>query len=185
MRELSRKEPDTGVSQKSHPAAASVIVVMGVTGAGKTTVGQALAQSLHWAFYEGDDFHTKHNIELMRHGTPLTDDDREPWLQALARLIANVIANHDHAVLACSALRQRYRDELVPPNVPGAVRFVYLDVPLDVLRDRVSRRPHHFMPASLLPSQLETLEKPRDAITVDGTSPPPQIVRQVRDTLGV
>jgi len=185
MTDRSWKEPDTGVSQKSHPAAASVIVVMGVTGAGKTTVGQALAQSLHWAFYEGDDFHTEHNIELMRHGTPLTDGDREPWLQALARLITNVIANHDHAVLACSALRQRYRDELVPGDLPGAVRFVYLDVPPEVLRERVSHRAHYFMPASLLPSQLETLEKPRDAITVDGANPPPDIVRQVRAELGV
>ena len=185
MTDRSRKEPDTGVSQKSHPAAASVIVLMGVTGAGKTTVGQALAQSLHWAFYEGDEFHTKHNIELMRHGTPLTDADREPWLQALARLIANTIANHDHAVLACSALRQRYRDTLTPSDLPGAVRFVYLDVPPEVLRERVSHRAHHFMPASLLPSQLETLERPRDAITVDGTRPPPEIVREVRDALGI
>ncbi|HEX7021050.1 MAG TPA: gluconokinase [Gemmatimonadaceae bacterium] len=185
MTDVSAKEPDTGVSQKSHPRPVQVIVVMGVTGAGKTTVGEELAQALHWPFYEGDDFHPRRNIELMSHGTPLTDDDRAPWLQALARMITNVILNGEHAVLACSALRQRYRDELLPRGAPGAVRFVYLDVPLEVLRERVSHRPHHFMPASLLPSQLETLEEPRDALTVDGTRPPTEIVHRVRAELGV
>lgn len=176
--------PNPGVSQKSHRREVQVIVVMGVTAAGKTTVGQALANALGWRFYEGDDFHPAHNVELMSHGIALTDEDREPWLQALARVITETVARDDHAVIACSALRQTYRDELRPPAAHDAVKFVYLDVPEDVLRERMNNR-QHFMPASLLPSQLRTLEKPRDALTVDGTRPPDEIVATVRRELAV
>lgn len=156
---------------------------MGVSGAGKTTAGQALAAALGWTFYDADDFHSPANIEKMRTGHALTDADRLPWLERLRALIGGAIANGDHIVLACSALKKSYRAALVAPQAhPGAVRFVFLDVPRTVLHDRLATRKHYFAP-SLLDSQLETLERPRDAIIVDGTRPVPEIVRDVRSAL--
>lgn len=163
---------------------ATVIVVMGVSGAGKTLVGRELAAALDWQFYDGDDFHSAANVEKMRTGHPLNDDDRRPWLAAIRAVIARTLANGNSAVVACSALKQWYRDALIPDSAAaGAVRFVYLDVPRDVLHQRLIDRPHHFMPADLLDSQLTTLEKPSDALCVDGTKPPAQIVASVIGTL--
>lgn len=163
-----------------------VVVIMGVSGAGKTVVGQALAEALGWTFLEGDDYHPAANVEKMSHAIPLDDADRAPWLAALRNLIASVIARDEHAVLACSALKQSYRDMLVPPDAPpGAVRFVFLDVPRDVLLQRLETRRGHFMPPELLDSQLATLEHPRDAVRMDGTLPVPEIVRAARTALGV
>jgi gluconokinase len=162
-----------------------VIVVMGVAGAGKTTAGQALAQALGWHFYDADEFHPTENIEKMSAGHPLTDDDRRPWLDALCALIASTIHRNDHAVLACSALKQSYRDVLVPKDAPShAVRFVHLDVPVAELRRRLETRHHYFKP-ELLDSQLAALETPHDALIVDGTRPVEDIVASVRATLGV
>src|SRR3954466_7045966 len=108
-----------------------VIVVMGVAGAGKTTAGSALAEAMHWTFYDADDFHSPANIEKMRHGEPLTDADRGPWLLELRQLIADLIARDQCAVLACSALKESYRTSLVAEDAPtGTVRFVFLDVPV-------------------------------------------------------
>jgi gluconokinase len=164
----------------------NVIVVMGVAGAGKTLVGKTLARAIGWAFYDADDFHSRANIEKMSRGEPLTDDDRRPWLAAMRVTIAGVIERADHGVLACSALKEWYRRALVPEEAPpGAVRFVYLDVPESVLHDRLARRTGHFAPPELLPSQLKTLEPPVDAVWEDGTRSPDDIVRSVRASLGV
>lgn len=154
-----------------------IIIMMGVAGAGKTHVGRALATALHWSFYEGDDFHSAANVDKMAHGHPLNDADRAPWLAALRDLLGDAMARGEHAVLACSALKQRYRDALIPPGVDrNAVAFVFLDVPRDVLAQRLATRTGHFAPPELLPSQLATLEQPADALRVDGTKTPDEIV---------
>lgn len=163
-----------------------VIVVMGVAGAGKTLVGKTLARATGWAFYDADDFHSRANIDKMSRGEGLTDEDRRPWLAAMYAVIAGIVARADHAVLACSALKEWYRRALVPEKAPvGAVRFVYLDVPESVLHERLARREHHFAPPELLPSQLQTLEPPADALWEDGTQPPDEIVRSIRASLGL
>jgi gluconokinase len=158
-----------------------VIIVMGVAGAGKTFIGQALARALEWPFYDADDFHSRANVEKMRRGEGLTDEDRQPWLAAMRDLIASILERGERSVLACSALRQSYRTALVPEDAPnGTVRFVYLHVPEQVLRERLAARKHHFAPPTLLPSQLQTLEEPADALWEDGTRPPDEIVRSIR-----
>ena len=165
-------------------AAPRVIIVMGVAGAGKTLVGSALAQVLGWTFYDADDFHSPENVAKMHRGIGLTDADRAPWLATLRDVIDRVIRDGRNAVLACSALKESYRQVLTPGNAPdGTVRFVYLDVPADVLRKRLEHRQHHYAPPELLDSQLATLEPPRDAIQVDGTLPPGDIVTAVRAAL--
>lgn len=166
----------------ARPATAPrVVVLMGVAGAGKTYVGKALAAATGWPFLDADDFHSKANKEKMHRGEPLTDADREPWLEALRDAIDERLRAGASAVLACSALRQSYRDTLVPEGArPGEVRFVYLEVPRAVLRERLATRPHHFAGPSLLASQLETLEEPRDALRVDGTRPAAEIVSTIR-----
>lgn len=170
----------------SQQRAARVIVVMGVSGAGKTVVGKALATALQWAFVEGDDYHSPANIEKMSRGEGLTDADRAPWLAALRAVIESTLARGECAVLACSALREAYRAELRPSGAPrDAVPFVYLDVPPDVLAERLKDRHRHFAGPNLLDSQLATLEKPADALWVDGTLPIPEIVRRIRESLHV
>lgn len=130
------------------------IVVMGVSGAGKSAVGQGLAAILGVPFCEGDALHPPANIARMAAGTPLTDADRAPWLDSVAAWLAE----HPTGVATCSALRRSYRDRLRGPA--PTTRFVLLDVPEPVLRTRMLHRPGHFMPASLLDSQLATLERP-------------------------
>jgi gluconokinase len=172
------------IDHSTLPVAVRVVVVMGVSGAGKTTVGKALAAQLRWKFYEGDDFHPRTNIEKMTAGHPLTDADRAPWLAALRRVIDGIIARQEHAVLACSALRHQYRKVLTPAGPDReAVRFVYLEVPKDVLHQRLATRQGHFMSAAMLDSQLATLEPPRRAEAIDGTLPVDEIVRQIREHL--
>lgn len=164
----------------------SIIVVMGVAGAGKTLVGKALARAIGWAFYDADDFHSSANIEKMSRGEGLTDEDRRPWLAAMRAVIAGLIERSQRGVLACSALKEWYRRALVPEDAPaGAVEFVYLNVPEPVLHERLAMRKHHFAPPELLPSQLRTLEPPADALWVDGTKPPDEIVRSVRTKFSI
>ncbi|MGE0861033.1 MAG: gluconokinase [Gammaproteobacteria bacterium] len=141
------------------PLEPRVVVVMGVSGCGKTTVGQALATRLGGAFLEGDALHTAASIAKLRAGQALDDEDRAPWLSAIAAWIARTSAEHAWGVVACSALRRRYRDTL-RAAVPHALPFVLLEPPAWVLRERLRRRTGHFMPASLLDSQLRTLERP-------------------------
>ena len=131
------------------------IVVMGVSGTGKTSVGEELAEELGCEFVEGDSLHPRRNIEKMEHGIPLTDEDRWPWLQAIADMVA--VRDHEgtSTVVTCSALKRKYRDLL---RDAAPTFFVHLDAPFDVLEARMRQRTKHFMPASLLRSQVDTLE---------------------------
>ena len=160
-----------------------IVVLMGVSGSGKTTVGRLLADQLGWAFVEGDDFHPPANVAKMRSGEPLTDADRMPWLRALRAKIDALAVAGESAVATCSALRQAYRDVLARGR--PEVRFVWLTAPPGVIRERLERRIGHYMPPSLLESQLETLEVPASVPAVDGTPPPAQIVTTIRRQLGL
>ena len=158
---------------------------MGVAGAGKTTVGRELATAIGWEFHDADDFHSPENVAKMHRGEGLTDADRQPWLEALSQLIARVIHDGRHAVLACSALKHAYRQMLIPKQTPArAIRFAYLDVPPDELKRRLEHRQHYAGP-SLLSSQLATLEKPKGAVWIDGTLPIAAEVQSIRDAFGV
>jgi gluconokinase len=150
-----------------------VLVVMGVSGSGKSTVGAALARRLARRFADGDDFHPPANVAKMRAGTALTDADRAPWLAALRSLIESHLRTGEGLVLACSALRQSYRDQLCVDA--DQVAFVYLKGNAALIAQRQANRPEHFMPPGLLTSQFATLEEPADALIVD-ISPPAEIV---------
>ena len=172
----------------SHAPEVRAIVVMGPSGAGKTTVGRALAAALAWRFYDADDFHPPANVERMRRGIGLTDVEREPWLAELRALLADALATNDPVVLACSALRASYRAALMPAGAPtGAVRIVYLRATPELLHARLAHRVGHFAPVALLDSQLATLEEPEpsDALIVDASLSPAAIVDVVRDVCGV
>ena len=158
-----------------------IIIIMGVSGAGKTTIGQLLARELGWPLFDGDDLHPPTNVEKMRRGIPLTDADREPWLRTLRELIERLSAEARSAVIACSALKQSYRERLAA-GLPD-MRFVYLHGDPALIRQRLTQRHGHFMPAELLQSQLEALEAPQDAIVVDVAAPPEAIVAQIKRAL--
>lgn len=148
-----------------------IVVVMGVSGSGKTVVGAALAKELGWPFLDGDDFHPPANVAKMASGTPLVDADRWPWLHRLAAEMGAILARGGNAVVACSALKQAYRDRLAAPaKAPGDVRFVYLKAGYEVIAARLAQRKHRYMPATLLASQFATLEAPADAIVVDASA---------------
>jgi gluconokinase len=160
-----------------------VVIVMGVEGSGKTTIGQMLAHALGWEFRDADEFHTAQAKSKMAAGIALTDEDRRPWLQSLRDLIADHLQSGLPMVLACSALKQWYRDILTVD--PTRVMFVYLRADVDVIRARLRKRTGHFAGTTLLESQFETLEEPRDAITVDAAQPPQQIVAAIRASLAL
>jgi gluconokinase len=153
------------------------LVVMGVSGSGKSTVAAGLAVRLSLPFRDGDDFHGPANVAKMRAGVPLTDADREPWLAAIAQALADESAYPGGLVVACSALKKAYRQRL---RRAGGVRFVFLAVPMSMLEQRLRARSGHFMPASLLASQLQTLERPEadeaDVCTVDAGGPMEAVV---------
>ncbi|HET6625278.1 MAG TPA: gluconokinase [Nocardioidaceae bacterium] len=154
------------------------IVAMGVTATGKTTVAEELASRLDLEFAEGDDLHPPANIEKMSAGTPLDDDDRRPWLQAIADLIAEQHQNGTSAVVTCSALKRSYRDILRSGLSDSDIFFVHLHSDFDVLHERMAQRTKHFMPASLLQSQFDTLEPLQDdeyGVLVD-VAPPVEVV---------
>jgi gluconokinase len=134
------------------------IVVMGVAGSGKTTIGEKLAERLGWAYEDGDKFHPKSNVEKMSAGHALTDEDRWPWLRAIAGEIDRVCNEDSHVVIACSALKRSYRDVLVHGR--SDVRIVYLDGTQELIGRRLKARKGHFMPPTLLDSQFKTLEPP-------------------------
>lgn len=158
---------------------------MGPAGAGKTTIGTRLARSLGWKYLEADDFHTKKNIERMREGIPLTDADREPWLATMREALREAIAKGERVVLACSALKDEYRRALVPPNAgPDQIRFVYLRASAALLRERLAHRVGHFAGPELVDSQLQTLEEPADALWVEASRPPDEIVATIVASLG-
>jgi gluconokinase len=155
---------------------------MGVCGCGKSTVGRLLAERLDWSFHDGDDFHPASNVAKMRAGTPLNDTDRHPWLLAIRQFMDESERAGRSAVIACSALRQVYRDVL-GSNLPW-VRFVHLHGTKALLAERLQARPGHFMPPALLDSQLATLEAPTDAITVDIALEPQALVTEIIRQLG-
>jgi gluconokinase len=138
-----------------------IAVVMGVSGAGKTTIGEALARELGWRFFDADDYHPPANVAKMAAGQALDDEDRWPWLDRLNAMLKT----ERHAVLACSALKERYRQRLA--DGIGHVEWVYLKGDFDLIQSRLAQRRHRYMPASLLESQFAALEAPRQAITVD------------------
>jgi gluconokinase len=160
---------------------AMVVVLMGVSGTGKTAVGTRLARALAGEFVEGDDYHPPANVEKMRSGAPLDDADRQPWLETLSREIGRWLDAGKTVVLACSALKQRYRDILKAGRAD--VRFVHLKGPEALIRPRLAQRRGHYMPASLLDSQFAALEEPADAITVSVEGTPDQIVAEIMATL--
>src|SRR5512134_2204330 len=147
-----------------------IVVLMGVSGCGKSVVGQALAADLGWPFLDADDFHPEANVAKMAAGVPLTDEDRWPWLDRLSAELSAIGGRGAHAVLACSALKQAYRDRLARA---GGVTFVYLKGDRDTIAARIAARSHRYMPPNLLASQLATLEEPTDAIVVGVALPIP------------
>jgi gluconokinase len=162
----------------------TTLVLMGVSGSGKTTIARAVAQTLGWPYAEGDEFHPRENVAKMAAGTPLEDEDRWPWLRTIAESIGRAEAVGEDLVLTCSALKRSYRDLLTDGH--PSVRFCLLDVPADVLRERLERRRGHYMPAALLDSQLTTLEPlgpDEPGITVRGDGDPDDVLRAVLDAL--
>ena len=151
------------------------MILMGVVGSGKTTVGSLLAQKLGWQFADADDFHPAANVEKIRRGIPLDDSDRAPWLAALRDAILHWNAEGQNAVLACSALKHKYREEL---RVDG-VHFVYLKGDFELIEQRLRTRRGHFASDSILKSQFKDLEKPDDAITVEIDKSPEAIVSEI------
>ena len=159
-----------------------IVLLMGVSGVGKTTVGQALAHELHWRFADADDFHSAVNVAKMRAGIPLDAADRTPWLQSLHGAIADWLARQESVVLACSALKEAYRRELL---VGPEVKLVFLHADFNCIAHRLAARQGHYMNPTLLKSQFDTLEVPRDAITIDVGGPVPDTVATVRAALGI
>jgi gluconokinase len=162
-----------------------VIVIMGVAGCGKTVVGKLLAEQLSYEFLDADAFHSPENVAIMRQGIPLDDEKRGPWLDTLAGLIDAAIVDRRGIVLACSALKRRYRTRLGVGK--PHVRLVHLDGPETLLRERIEQRTGHFMPASQLASQCALLERPtveEAAIIIDIAPPPDTIVRGIRMAIG-
>lgn len=158
-----------------------VIILMGVSGSGKTTIGRALAETLHWSFSDADDFHDPENVEKMRNGIALTDEDREPWLHRIRAAIEQWKHDGSDHVLACSALKETYRDTL-GQNDPE-VKFVYLQGGFDLISRRLKERKTHFFNSALLRSQFDALEIPQNALLVDISREPQEILRTILSAL--
>jgi gluconokinase len=159
-----------------------IVVVMGVTGSGKTTIGVLLSQRLGWEFVDADSFHSAANVEKIRQGIALDDADRAPWLRALRDAIDGWVVEHKSMVLACSALKKSYRDELC---IPEETRFVYLKGSYELISQRLRQRHGHFASETILASQFAALEEPDDAVTVDIDHSEDDIVAEIMRQLGV
>jgi gluconokinase len=160
-----------------------IVIVFGVSGAGKTTIGKLLAEGLGWRFLEADDFHPRANIDKMRRGIPLTDEDRSPWLDSLREQIGKFVEARHDAVLACSALKRVYRERL---RVSDDVRFVFLRGNYALIENQLRRRRGHFMNPALLRSQFADLEEPRsdeDAVTIELGRTPEELVQEIKTKL--
>ncbi len=151
-----------------------ILIVMGVAGAGKTTIGKLLAEKLKWKFYDADDFHPKENKEKINKGIPLTDEDRLPWLLTIRDLIRGL---NEPAVIACSALKETYREVLEESG--GDIRFVYLAGSAELIKDRLRERKGHFAGVPILESQLGALEEPEDALREDIGQDPESIAEDI------
>lgn len=160
-----------------------IIILMGVSGSGKTTIGERLARALDWPFYDGDSFHPPENVAQMAAGIPLTDEERDGWLAKLADLIDRLSKNNESAVLACSALKETYRQRL--KQAGDDVRFVYLKGSYELIRTRLESRRGHFFSPELLDSQFETLEEPVSAPTIDVQQKPEEVIEAIRAALDV
>ena len=161
-----------------------VLVLMGVSGTGKTTIGKVLATKLGWAFVEGDDYHPIANVEKMNAGIPLNDDDRCPWLQAVRRRIEEACKQGENAILACSTLKRDYRQYLERHDLE-CVHYVFLHGSEGLISRRSAERKGHFMDPNLLQSQFEALEVPEGALRVDVTPAPAVIAAEIRRKLGL
>ena len=162
-----------------------IVIVFGVSGAGKTTIGKLLAEELGWKFYEADDFHPRANIEKMHSGRPLTDEDRWPWLERLREQVTRSLAAKEDAVLACSALKRAYRERL---RVTDDVKCVFLRGDYRLIEKQLRRRRGHFMNPELLKSQFADLEEPgadEDVLTVDLRRTPQELVEEIKAKLGL
>lgn len=158
-----------------------VIILMGPMGCGKTTIGKMLTEKLGWPFYDGDDFHPEENVEKMRAGIALTDEDRRVWLEKLRDNIERWLKEKQNTVLACSALKQAYRDILGADQ--KRVKTVYLKGSYELLRQRIGERQHPYMDKNLLKSQLDALEEPKEGLCVDISATPEMIVRTIMKSL--
>ena len=152
-------------------------IIMGVSGSGKTTVSEALAEHLGWDFYDADNFHPSENIAKMESGIPLSDSDRAPWLAALHDLISSNLKHNEPGVLACSALKERYRLQMLDDN--NGVQLVYLKGTYDLIWSRMIARPDHYMKPHMLHSQFDTLEEPTNALIIDISNFVDEIVREI------
>jgi gluconokinase len=161
-----------------------IVVLMGVSGSGKTMVGRLLAGELGWTFVDADAYHPATNVEKMRRGIALNDDDRRPWLEALRRRIHEARGQGENVVLACSALKHAYQ-EYLQDHDPAIVRFIYLRGSEDLIRKQLAARRGHFMNPDLLHSQFETLEPPENALPIDVDADPEEIVGRIRRGLGI
>lgn len=170
-----------GSGTPHHPSL--IVVLMGVSGAGKTTIGKLLAQDLGWKFYEGDDFHPQMNVDKMRRGIPLDDEDRIPWLRALRKLIHNLVDHSERAVITCSALKQNHRSWLSTDGQD--IVLVYLKGSYHLIHERMGSRQNHFMSPNLLASQFMALEEPQDILSVSIDQSPEDIVRQIKQSLKI
>ena len=159
------------------------IILMGVSGSGKTSVGKALAEDLGWAFYDADDFHPPENVAKMANGIALNDSDRAPWLAALHDLISASLQADRPGVLACSALKASYRQQLLHGN--DRVQVVYLMGSYDLIWSRMAERKEHYMKPDMLKSQFVALEQPTDALTIDISKPVNDIVREIVSNLSL
>jgi gluconokinase len=160
-----------------------IVIVFGVSGAGKTTIGKLLAEQLGWRFLEADDFHPRGNIEKMRSGCPLIDEDRWPWLERLRERITRALAAKENAVLACSALKRGYRECL---RVSDDVKVVFLRGDYQLIEDQLRRRRGHFMNPDLLRSQFTDLEEPEadeDVLTIELGRTPHELVEEIKTRL--
>ena len=159
-----------------------IVLIMGVAGAGKSSVGTALAKELGWTFIDADDYHSAANVAKMEAGIALNDADRQPWLESLAGVIRQTLERGDSAVLACSALKQAYRDVLL---IDRRVRVVYLKSDYATVAERLRTRRGHYMNPNLLKNQFETLEEPAGALQIDARLPMDIIVERIRTAIAV
>ncbi|MEH1931516.1 MAG: gluconokinase [Nostoc sp.] len=168
-----------------------IILVMGVSGSGKTTIGKLLADSLDWEFSDADAFHSPENVDKMRRGIPLSEADRMPWLQDLQTAIKHWLQENKNVVLACSALKDSYRQFLVLDSDGFAIakgeriKLVYLKGSYELIQMRLQERQNHYMSEKLLNSQFDTLEEPLNTISMDVAQPPQLIVQNIRTALGI